>query len=79
MYQGLRNAVVKPLELDGALLGHLITDAEHELELFQHDLNISDLLSDVGGVVLATEVFLESSLVSSAISSMQTVHWLVLP
>lgn len=78
MYQGLRNAVVKPLELDGALLGHLITDAEHELELFQHDLNISDLLSDVGGVVLATEV-LESSLVSSAISSMQTVHWLVLP
>jgi hypothetical protein len=79
MYQGLRNAVVKPLELDGALLGHLITDAKHELELFQHDLNISDLLSDVGGVVLATEVFLESSLVSSAISSMQTVHWLVLP
>ena len=78
MYQGLRNAVVKPLELDGALLGHLITDAKHELELFQHDLNISDLLSDVGGVVLATEVF-ESSLVSSAISSMQTVHWLVLP
>lgn len=78
MYQGLRNAVVKPLELDGALLGHLITDAEHELELFQHDLNISDLLSDVGGVVLATEV-LESSLVSSAISSIQTVHWLVLP
>lgn len=78
MYQGLRNAVVKPLELDGALLGHLITDAKHELELFQHDLNISDLLSDVGGVVLATEV-LESSLVSSAISSMQTVHWLVLP
>lgn len=78
MYQGLRNAVVKPLELDGALLGHLITDAEHELELFQHDLNISDLLSNVGGVVLATEV-LESSLVSSAISSMQTVHWLVLP
>lgn len=71
MYQGLRNAVVKPLELDGALLGHLITDAKHELELFQHDLNISDLLSDVGGVVLA--------LVSSAISSMQTVHWLVLP
>lgn len=79
MYQGLRNAVVKPLELDSALLGHLITDAKHELELFQHDLNISDLLSDVGGVVLATEVFLESSLVSSAISSMQTVHWLVLP
>lgn len=78
MYQGLRNAVVKPLELDGALLGHLITDAEHELELFQHDLNISDLLSNVGGVVLATEV-LESSLVSSAISSMQTVHWLALP
>lgn len=78
MYQGLRNAVVKPLELDGALLGHLITDAKHELELFQHDLNISDLLGDVGGVVLATEV-LESSLVSSAISSMQTVHWLVLP
>lgn len=57
MYQGLRNAVVKPLELDGALLGHLITDAKHELELFQHDPNISDLLSDVGGVVLATEVF----------------------
>lgn len=78
MYQGLRNAVVKSLELDSALLGHLITDAKHELELFQHDLNISDLLSDVGGVVLATEV-LESSLVSSAISSMQTVHWLVLP
>lgn len=78
MYQGLRNAVVKPLELDGALLGHLITDAEHELELFQHDLNISDLLSDVGGVVLPRR-FLESSLVSSAISSMQTVHWLVLP
>lgn len=50
MYQGLRNAVVKPLELDGALLGHLITDAKHELELFQHDLNISDLLGDVGGV-----------------------------
>lgn len=79
MYQGLRNAVVKPLELDGALLGHLITDAKHELELFQHDLNISDLLSDVGGVVLATEVFGKLLLVSSAISSMQTVHWLVLP
>lgn len=79
MYQGLRNAVVKPLELDGALLGHLITNAKHELELFQHDFNISDLLSDVGGVVLATEVFGELLGERSAISSMQTVHWLVLP
>lgn len=47
----------KPLLSVKGLLGHLITDAKHELELFQHDLNISDLLSDVGGVVLATEVF----------------------
>ena len=57
MCQGLRNTIVKPPELGRALLCHLITDVEHEFELFQHNLNISDLLSDVGGVVLATEVF----------------------
>lgn len=71
--------MVKPLELGRALLGHLITDVEHEFELFQHNLNISDLLSDVGAALSWPRRFLESSLVSSAISSMQTVHWLVLP